>query len=367
MIRLKIPLFFILLIFVLQSCDGFKIPTTLFETSERAKYERQFLGSDSLMTNWKNDFSSASKNQLKITDNYSVIVSANDQKSYALGYLIDLKKGGLLVIETSSIDLKTKLFVDVFDQLAGIESGKSEIIKNGTYTRFIENDGSYKFIIQPEINYQGTFPLKIYTQPSLEFPVAGKENHDAQSFWGASRDGGARTHEGVDIFAARGTPVIAVTNGYITRTGNQGLGGKQVWLRDGKRGNALYYAHLDSIMTASGKQVKVGDTLGLVGNTGNAKGGATHLHFGIYSAGGAVDAYPFIRKRDVPKDLKVDIPKLRFIKAGSNLRNGPGTKYHIIKTYPNEIPITILTSDGKWFHIKTQNGMEGFVNLERMK
>ncbi len=94
-------------------------------------------------------------------------------------------------------------------------------------------------------------------------------------------DGGNRNHEGVDIFAAKGTPVVAVANGFVTRTGNQGLGGKQVWLRDSSSGNAYYYAHLDSILTESGKQVRINDTLGFVGNTGNAAGGSPHLHFGI--------------------------------------------------------------------------------------
>ncbi len=368
MIRLKTPALFLLIIFILQSCDGFKFPTTLFETSERAKYERQFSGSDSLLTHWKNDFSSASTNELQIEDGFSMIVPSGNKNFSAMGYSIDLKKGDRLVIETSnSKNLKNKIFVDIFKNEFPENTSKTEIIKNGKLSTFIEKDGRYKIVIQPEIENAESFPLKIFTQSSLEFPVAGKGNRDAQSFWGAVRDGGDRSHEGVDIFASRGTPAIAATNGYVTRTGDQGLGGKQVWLRDGIFGNSLYYAHLDSIMTESGKQVKVGDTLGLVGNTGNAKGGATHLHFGIYSADGAVDAYPFIKIREVPQDLKIVLKNFQFLKADSNLRKGPGSKYEVLQSIPEEFPVTVLNGNGEWFHIKTKNGKEGFVNRERLK
>ncbi len=75
--------------------------------------------------------------------------------------------------------------------------------------------------------------------------------------------------------------MAVLANGRIGFTGEKGLGGKQVWLRDTKRGQSLYYAHLDSIAKTSGS-VKTGDTLGFVGNTGNARTTPPHLHFGIY-------------------------------------------------------------------------------------
>lgn len=367
MIRLKIPLFLLFLIFILQSCDGLKMKQILFETSDRAKYERQFTGSDSLMTIWKNQYSAALNNQLKIEDGYSVQAKANPKELNALGYLMQLKKGDLLVIETQTCKPEAKIFVDVFEQLSNGENSKSKIIENGKFTKSIENNGWYKIIVQPEIELNENFYLKIYSQPSFIFPVAGKGNKDAQSFWGADRDGGSRSHEGVDIFASRGTPVVAATDGFVSRTGNQGLGGKQVWLRDGVLGNSLYYAHLDSVIAQTGQQVKVGDTLGLVGNTGNAKGGATHLHFGVYSTGGATDAYPFIRKREIPAYSKTALPQFKFIKAGSNLRSGPGTKFDIINNIENETAINILAGNKNWFHIKTSDGKEGFINSGRLK
>ena len=344
------------------SCDGFKMPKNIFDPSERARYERRFSGPDSLMTRWKTEFSAAAQNQLQITDGYSASVFVGSNNLDALGYSVELTKGDLLVIETTVTDPETKIFIDLFEAGRGAESSNTELLRNGSLTRFTENSGIHKIIIQPEIGYQGTFSLKIYTQPSLGFPVAGKANRDVQSFWGASRDGGGRSHEGIDIFAPRGTPVVAATDGYITRTGNSGLGGKQVWQRDGLLGSSLYYAHLDSIMVQSGAQVKTGDTLGLVGSTGNAKGGAPHLHFGIYSVGGAVDPYPYLRKRVKPDYKKAAVPAGKAVKAGSNLRAGPGTQFEIIATLDEKTAVNVLAGDGAWYHIKTVSGTEGFVS-----
>src|SRR5690606_13280299 len=135
----------------------------------------------------------------------------------------------------------------------------------------IKASGFYKIIVQPQMKLKFSFVLKIYTEPLYEFPVSGAGNKNIQSFWADPRGDGSRSHEGVDIFADRGTPVIAVTDGIIASVGERGLGGKQVWLRDGLFGKSIYYAHLDSIAVSEGKRVKIGDTLGFVGNTGNAK------------------------------------------------------------------------------------------------
>ena len=356
-------LIFICLLFII-SCDGLKIPKNVFDPSERAKYERSFSGADSLITQWKKDFSAAAASQLKIKDGASLLVNTGNSKSVALGYLIELKKGDLLVIETEMADANKKIFVDLLNQSSGSEIMKTDIIKNSSFSKQIQENGWYKLIIQPEIGFAGLFKIKIYTQPSLLFPVAGKGNKNVQSFWGASRDGGGRSHEGVDIFAPKGTPVVAVANGYITRTGNQGLGGKQVWLRDDEVGNSHYYAHLDSVLTEGGRKVKTGDTLGLVGNTGNAAGGATHLHFGIYSTGGAVDPYPFIRERSSPKFFSPSTSEQfsgKNLKSVSSLLSGSDTEYEVLSTASSKVQVTVIAAHGIWFHVKTEDGREGFV------
>ncbi|MBU6121699.1 M23 family metallopeptidase [Hymenobacter siberiensis] len=156
--------------------------------------------------------------------------------------------------------------------------------------------------MQPELLSAGRYTLRLRREPSLSiFPVLGRRDAAAGSFWGADRDGGARRHEGIDIFAPRGTPAVAATAGYISRTGETPLGGRVVWLADAEHGEHLYYAHLDKQLVVPGQHVRAGDTLGLVGNTGNARTTVPHLHFGIYRSGqGALDPLPFVRRAARP-------------------------------------------------------------------
>jgi murein DD-endopeptidase MepM/ murein hydrolase activator NlpD len=102
--------------------------------------------------------------------------------------------------------------------------------------------------------------------------------------WGAARAGGRR-HEGIDIFAPKGTPVISTTRGIVSRVGTNRLGGLVV----GVLGPGLewhYYAHLDRHGAfREGDLVRSGDVLGYVGNSGNARTTPSHLHYGIYRNG----------------------------------------------------------------------------------
>jgi murein DD-endopeptidase MepM/ murein hydrolase activator NlpD len=153
--------------------------------------------------------------------------------------------------------------------------------------------GSLVLRLQPELLRSGNYTLSISVSGSLAFPVSGKAGK-VGSFWGADRDAGARSHEGIDIFAPKRTPVVAAAPGRIGRVQETAIGGKVVWLNPTGKSLSLYYAHLDEQLVRPGQAVEAGDTLGLVGNTGNAKTTPPHLHFGIYGAGGAVDPFPFV-------------------------------------------------------------------------
>ncbi|MES1923984.1 M23 family metallopeptidase [Salinisphaera sp. T31B1] len=161
----------------------------------------------------------------------------------------------------------------------------------------VGRDGDYRIVLQPELFGEAAYRLAMATGGSLAMPVQGAAARDIGSGFGAPRDGGSRRHHGVDIFADRGTPVIAVRDGRV-RTGNSGLGGKHIWLSGGVLGLTsarYYYAHLDAFDVESGDTVSKGDVIGRVGNTGNARTTPPHLHFGIYTAGGPVDPAPYLR------------------------------------------------------------------------
>lgn len=133
---------------------------------------------------------------------------------------------------------------------------------------------------------------------SAAVPVAGVRLDRIESSWGAPRDGGRR-HEGVDIAAPRGTPVISITDGEVLRTGVNPLGGNVVWTI-GEGGALYYYAHLDHHADgiAAGRPLRRGDVIGYVGNSGNAARTPPHLHLGVYplvESFGAVDPVPLLR------------------------------------------------------------------------
>ncbi len=151
--------------------------------------------------------------------------------------------------------------------------------------------------VQPGLlKHVGQYRLAIRLEPQLQFPVTGHSARSIQSGFGAARDGGAREHHGVDIFAPRGTRVIAALDARVSRVDTTNLGGKVVWLQPLFGSTRLYYAHLDSQSVEPGQYVFAGETIGTVGNTGNARSTPPHLHFGVYirNRGGPRDPYPFL-------------------------------------------------------------------------
>jgi peptidoglycan LD-endopeptidase LytH len=136
---------------------------------------------------------------------------------------------------------------------------------------------------------------------TLAMPIRNVSVNRVTNTWHAPRSSG-RTHQGVDIFSRRGTPVLSASEGIVTRIGENGLGGKIVMVT-GRGGRAYYYAHLADYAPylAVGDFVDQSTVLGFVGNTGNARTTAPHLHFGIYSATGPMNPLPLLVDRAVPR------------------------------------------------------------------
>ncbi len=127
----------------------------------------------------------------------------------------------------------------------------------------------------------------------LPVPVEGVEPGDLADTWGDPRSG-ERRHQGIDIFAARRTPVLSTTRGVVARRGTNPLGGRTVTIQ-GPGGWRHYYAHLQQYGgQAEGDWVEAGEVIGFVGTSGNAPPGAPHLHYAIYTRDGPVNPYPML-------------------------------------------------------------------------
>lgn len=112
-------------------------------------------------------------------------------------------------------------------------------------------------------------------------PVKGADikSYAANSFWFYPW-GKSVTHKGVDIFARKGTDVVSATGGIVVFSGVKERGGNAVVVL-GPRWRFHYYAHLDQINTRKFSVVSAGAKIGTVGNTGNAAGKPSHLHYSI--------------------------------------------------------------------------------------
>jgi murein DD-endopeptidase MepM/ murein hydrolase activator NlpD len=126
---------------------------------------------------------------------------------------------------------------------------------------------------------------------ALPNPLASRRASRFVDSWGNARSGGRR-HQGIDIFVPKDTPVLSTTNGLVTRVGTNHLGGQVVWIL-GPGLERHYYAHLNRYGAfRAGDRVEAGEIIGYAGNTGNARGGPVHLHYGIYRHGAAQNPYP---------------------------------------------------------------------------
>ena len=249
---------------------------------------------------WVGAVERASDKPVRVGDRYrtSKVFTADQVEAHV--YQLALKRGEKLLWQLSCVDTSASRLYASLERYASDKQGWSSVAQMDASgeisSRVISEPGNYRLVLQPELFAQVEYSLAIATGGSLPFPVEGAAPRDIGSSFGVARDGGARQHHGVDIFAKRGTPVTAVVDGRV-RTCTAGIGGNHVWLAGGMLGvgsTRYYYAHLDTFAIASGDTVKQGDVLGFVGNTGNARTTPAHLHFGIYS-GGPVDPAPFLK------------------------------------------------------------------------
>lgn len=294
------------------------------------------------------------------------------EKPAAAGYRFTARTGEKLLIKIMATPSSgVALFTELWQ--AGIEKDKHKLLESvDTLSRQLEyevnKETDFLVRLQPELLKGIEYTLTITTQPSLAFPVSSSGNPRVISTWGVDRDAGARRHEGVDIAATFRTPALAAAEGRIVRVNENNLGGKVVFLSPKDKNYSLYYAHLDSQLVSPGQLVKQGDVLGLVGNTGNARTTPPHLHFGIYTAGGAIDPFPFINPDEVIiPPVTASLSELnQFVRNRSvvSLYAENSERVKAIEKLEAGTLLQVLSASGNWYKVQLPDEREGFVDSD---
>ena len=270
----------------------------------------------------------------------------------ALGIRFNAKRGEKLTINLSKRPTTGfALYLDLWQPAAQVNSSPKFILAADTSSTTINfevgKEGSYILRLQPELLKGGEVSSKV------------------GSFWGVARDGGARKHEGIDIFAPKRTPLVAAADGVVTRVNENELGGRVVFVSPDGKDYSLYYAHLDEQLVQPGQRVKEGETVGLMGNTGNARTTSPHLHFGIYTNSGAVDPLPFI-DRNIKYPEKITAP-LSYLNGwgrtgkGGKLYPEPATGGSPVVSLDANTVLKVEAATADWYKVALPGGEYGFV------
>ena len=314
---------------------------------------------------------------------YTVALPARELGAYsrnearAVAYRVALREGERLRVSLRADGAPARLYLDLFeisdDSVPSFEhrSSAAEAPPTDSAAALLTleheatRDAAYALRLQPELLRSGRYEIIIRIEPMLAFPVDGRGNGAIQSLFGVDRDGGRRAHHGIDIFAPRGTPVLAATDGMVRSTSPNALGGNVVWLSDAHRPLTLYYAHLDRHAVSAGQRVRIGDTLGFVGNTGNARSTAPHVHFGIYTRGGPIDPLRYVwQVSATPAAIRADTSLLgRRVRLASTqtLRAAPGGNDRTTVRVAASTTVQAMGAAADMLRIQLEDGTSGYV------
>jgi murein DD-endopeptidase MepM/ murein hydrolase activator NlpD/SH3-like domain-containing protein len=289
----------------------------------------------------------------------------------ARAWRFDLAHGRRLVIEVETIAADPfRIYLDLF-ALRG-DPAEPRLVASadeGAVHLAFEPDRSGTFVLrlQPELLRGGRFTITQEAVATLTFPIEGRDGRGIASSFGDPRDGGGREHQGIDIFAPRGTPVVAAAEGRVSSVTTNELGGNVVWVR-AARGQSHYYAHLDERLVSPGAYVRAGEPIGTVGNTGNARTTAPHLHFGIYQRGsGAIDPFPFVFAGAAgPAQVTASTDALgswrRVPGRNVRLRAGPDLTAPVVHELPPHTVVRIEGAVRDWYRVRLPDGASGFLS-----
>ena len=338
----------------------------------RASLAEAGLTGSALAREWIEAGERSAREAVTVTLPFSEVGFLPPEDPEAMAYRVEVGRGQRLTMEVElDGEEQPRVFLDLFrvpqdprDPLRPVLSTDS-IPGSWSYEPY--RGGEFVLRLQPELLRGGRFDVTLRLEAQLAFPVADHDVRDIQSVFGMPRDAGRRSHHGVDIFAPRGTPVVATSAGVVRRVRVTNLGGKVVWLRDPARNANMYYAHLDSQAVSNGDRVEAGDTLGFVGNSGNAITTPPHLHFGIYRRGeGPVDPDPFIRRPSGSlAERTADLGRLgewvRMENPGIRLRESPSSRARVLEELADATALRVLGAAGDWYRVRLPDGRVGYV------
>jgi peptidoglycan LD-endopeptidase LytH len=290
---------------------------------------------------------------------------------YAVAYRLTLRRGDVLTVRMTALDSDDALAAEVFQVLPpdlyrpvhSAPYGAREVHFEARAT------GEYVVRLNPERGVGGLFEVAVDGGAALLFPVAGADLDAVGSWYGDARDAGARGHEGLDIFAPRGTAVLAAAGGRVTSARLTPVGGNVVWVEDADGELSYYYAHLDEYHVRAGQWVSAGDVLGTVGNTGNARGARPHLHFGVYRPGRvALDPAPWLAAGQPVPAPDPDIGnaalvgrKARVTGDRVRLRAAPGLGSAVLAELGSGTALRVVGVVADWHRVLLADGTTGFV------
>lgn len=372
----------VLLPLLIGACGGLdRVARLLDQSTPRERYEAALAAAGLEATALARDWFAAAERALSaaplVTSPYTEEGFLFPGEPDALAFRIAARRGQEIGFEIALAgDSTAQVFVEVWQATGDTTRPLRNVASADSGARSLRfeprGDGEYVFRAQPELLRGGRYRATIRIAPTLAFPVEGGSEQQVKSGFGDPRDGGVRDHHGIDIFAPRGTPAIAAAEARVSRVGTSPRGGNVVWLRD-ERGYALYYAHLDRHHVEEGQRVVPGDTIGFVGNTGNARTTRPHLHFGVYRRGeGPVDPWWFVsRSRGSAPALVVDTTLLgawaRTASDRSLLRAAPNLRADSLVVLPRHAAMRVVAAVGSWFRVRLADGVTGYVASNRLE
>jgi len=362
------------IVLLLFGCKEEIVPEQFRPRNEHEAYLHNLQLANLQTTAMGRDWIDASEQALeypvKVKPPFQEVFYLDHRNTEAVGYRFSVKRGQKIIVDIKNQTTlhSTKLFIDLFrvsnDSLKDWRHVATADTVGFKLAFEPRRDADYILRLQTELLRGGKFTVIIRKVASIDFPVAGKTSRAISSYFGDARDGGRREHHGVDIFAKRHTPIIAPAKGYVRFVGKRGMGGNVVWIYDSKRHQSLYFAHLETQTVRRYTYVNPGDTIGTVGNSGNARNTPPHLHFGIYK-NGPLDPYYFISKTDDHVDSIsvftdflgswIRATQTTFLQASPVLRSEP------LDTLESDELMIATGAARNFYRVALPNGLAGYV------